>query len=81
MSWLFKRERRDLSAEESAHYDRIDRDIDKLNDEIAARERRAAALKVQPKAKPHRMMTLLMLKLSKTTRLTDRLRKTLSKNV
>lgn len=44
------RERRDLSAEESAHYDRIDRDIDKLNEEIAARERKAAALKVQPKS-------------------------------
>jgi HK97 family phage major capsid protein len=44
------RERRELSADEQSHYDRIDRDIDRLNDEIAKRERAQAALKAKPKA-------------------------------
>lgn len=42
------REGRDLRADEQAHYDRIDQDIDRLNAEIERGERRAAALRGRP---------------------------------
>lgn len=47
------KEKRDLTADEQAHYNRIDADIDRLNGEITKREQAAAAKNRQiPPARP-----------------------------
>lgn len=47
-----EREGRALSAEETAHYDRIDAEVDRLNAELAKAERIAAAKLSRPSAAP-----------------------------